>query len=314
MISRQTDRSSKPVRTIYMGSPAYAATILSGLHISGQNIVSVITQPDKRVGRGKKMQSPQVKITAEQYGLPCYQPAKLNTEEFQQFLNDKDPELIIVAAYGKILRNNVLKYPKFGCINVHASLLPRWRGASPIQAAILNGDKESGVTIMKMDEGIDTGDIISTKKMEIDFSETAGSLTTRLAEVGAKLLVETLPGYLNGDLPPIMQPEGRATYSGLIQKKDGLIDFSNPADFIERMVRAFDPWPVAFFNWDGENVKIFTAEILKTNQLKPGQHGVDNGYPCVGTETKDLKILEIQMPSKNRVDGKVFLNGARNWL
>jgi methionyl-tRNA formyltransferase len=296
-----------------MGSPDYAATILAALHTYGQNIVGVVTQPDKRVGRGRSMQSPPVKKLADSLGIKCWQPAKLNTEEFTDVLDQLAPELIIVAAYGKILRKDVLSYPKYGCINVHASLLPRWRGASPIQAAIIHGDEQTGVTIMKMDEGIDTGDIIARKAIQLEGSETADTLSAALAHEGAELLVDTLPKYLAGNITPEIQNEQQATYAGLIKKEDGLISFDQPAEKIERLVRALDPWPNAFFDWDGIMVKLFSAKVLPSSTLKPGERGRLENYPIIGTASHDLMLREIQLPGKNRMDGKVFLNGARDW-
>ena len=296
-----------------MGSPEYAATILSALHASGQNLVGVVSQPDKRVGRGRTMQSPPVKSLADTLGIKCWQPARLNTVEFTDMLDELAPELIIVAAYGKILRKNVLDFPKYGCVNVHASLLPRWRGASPIQTAILHGDGETGVTIMKMDEGIDTGAIIARKAVELKGNENADTLTGILARTGAKLLVDALPDYLDGTITPRNQNEEHASYAGLIKKEDGLISFDQPAEQIERMTRAFNPWPTAFFDWDGTIVKVYSTKVMPSSNLNPGERGRLEKYPIVGTVSKDLMLLEIQLPGKNRVDGKVFLNGARDW-
>jgi len=301
------------VRTIFMGSPDYAATILSALYDSGHSIIGVITQPDKRVGRGKHMQSPPVKLLADDLGLPCYQPSSVKNKAFQETLAEINPELIIVAAYGKILRKHILEFPKYGCVNVHASLLPRWRGASPVHAAILHGDEQTGVTIMKMDEGIDTGGIIASHAVSLVGTETTGQLTEQLAHLGADLLVKTLPDYVTGHIEPVAQNEEQATYAGLIEKQDGLIDFILSAEEIERKVRAMDPWPTAFFTWDNRNIKVFSAEILPANTLSPGKRGTFDKYPIIGTATNDLMLRELQMPGKNRVDGKTFLNGARGW-
>lgn len=296
-----------------MGSPDYAATILHRLADS-MNVVGVITQPDKQVGRGKQYQSPPVKILADQLEIQVKQPIKLTTDEFIHTLDKWNPGVIVVAAYGKILRSDILNLPSYGCINVHASLLPRWRGASPIHAAIMNGDKTTGVTIMKMDEGIDTGSILSKKEIVINDSDTTGVLTDKLAILGAELLLDTLPKYLSGELIPENQPGDGATYAGLIRKQDGYIDFHESAEKLERRIRAFNPWPVCFFDWNGKNVKIFSASILPSDDLKPGQRGIVNKFPCIGTNTNDLKLLEIQIPGKQRIKGNFFLNGARNWV
>ncbi len=300
-------------KIVFMGSPRYAEIILRELY-DGFDIVGVITQPDKRVGRGRSFQLPPVKVFAKEKEIPLLQPRKLTAENFFYVLSNWDPDVIIVAAYGKILRPKILEFPRFGCINVHASYLPRWRGASPIQAAILNGDQTAGVTIMKMDEGIDTGDIITQKEVEISEFETTASLTEKLATIGAKLLVNTLPPYIKGKIIPEKQLSKIATYAGLIKKQDGLLDFQKSAEELERQIRAYDPWPICFFNWNGKNVKVYNARVIKSHHLKPGQRGVIEKYPCIGTKTYDLLLVKVQMPGKKKISGNVFLNGARNWV
>lgn len=295
-----------------MGSPLYAEIILRELS-ERFDVVGVITQPDKRVGRGRTIQPPPVKNYAIKIGIPVLQPKKLETEEVNNILSKWDPDVIIVAAYGKIFRSNILEYPEFGCVNVHASYLPRWRGASPIQAAILNGDQATGITIIKMDEGIDTGDIIAQKEVEISKIETAGSLTNKLAVIGARLLVEILPRYIKGEIILEKQLSNNATYAGIIKKQDGLLDFQGRAEELERQIRAYDPWPICYFNWNGKNVKIYSARVLKTHHLKPAQRGIIEKYPCIGTKTYDLQLEKIQMPGKQKINGNVFLNGARGW-
>jgi methionyl-tRNA formyltransferase len=300
-------------KIVFMGSPRYAEIILQELY-ERFDIVGVITQPDKRVGRGRIIQSPPVKVFAKEKGIPFLQPEKLVNEEVLCVLSGWDPNIIVVAAYGKILRKQILKLPRFGCVNVHASYLPRWRGASPIQAAILNGDQTAGVTIMKMDEGIDTGDIIIQKEIEISESETAASLTEKLAAIGSKLLADTLPQYIGRDIVPKKQPSTNATYAGLINKQDGLLDFQKSAEELERQIRAYDPWPICYFSWNSRNVKVFNARVLKSHHLKPGQRGIIEKYPCIGTRTYDLQVVKLQMPGRQKISGIVFLNGARNWV
>jgi len=307
-------QNARDVPTLFMGSPHYAVTILETLVDNHHNIIGVVTQPDKRVGRGRKFQSPPVKVFADQLDIPVVQPGNLKRKSFNAQLEEMRPGLIIVAAYGKILPGYILNFPKWGCINVHGSLLPRWRGASPVQAAILHGDTESGVTIMKMDEGIDTGDVLSQKSISLDEDETSQTLMKKIAEIGAELLVNTISNYISGELTPIKQPDKGATYAGLIQKKDGLINFKRSAQMIERKVRALQPWPIAYFDWNGKNVKLFSAKILNTKQLAAGQRGKINKYPCIGTKTHDLLLLDLKVPGKRRLDGKVFLNGARDWV
>ncbi len=312
-MNKTTMQKTKDVPTLFMGSPDYAAIILRRLHQYGQNIVAVATQPDKRVGRGRELQGPPVKSAALEMNIPCYQPVNLNPDHFLDTLEKLQPELIVVAAYGKILREYTLGFPKHGCINVHASLLPRWRGASPIQAAIRYGDAESGVTIMKMDAGIDTGAIISQRAIALTGNETTAGLTEALARLGADLLVETLHAYLSGNVDLKMQDEDQATYAGLLEKEDGLISFEQPAEAIERQVRAMDPWPNAYFEWDGKHVKVFSVKVLSSRSLSVGQRGKIEKYPCIGTASGDLMLMELQLPGKKRVNGKVFLNGAREW-
>ena len=299
-------------KIVFMGSPRYAEIILRELY-ERFDVVGVVTQPDKRVGRGGSIQPPPVKNFAIKMGIPVLQPKKLATEEVNDVLSEWDPDVIIVAAYGKILRTKILEYPRFGCVNVHASYLPRWRGASPIQAAILNGDQTTGVTIIKMDKGIDTGDIITQKEVEVSKLETAGSLTKKLAVIGAKILVDILPRYIEGEIILEKQLSNNATYAGMIKKQDGLLDFQGRAEELEKQIRAYDPWPICYFNWNGKNVKVYTARVLKTHHLKPAQRGIIDKYPCIGTKTYDLQLEKIQMPGKQKIDGKVFLNGARGW-
>jgi len=300
-------------KIVFMGSPLYAEIVLQNLY-ERYAIVGVITQPDKRVGRGNSIQPPPVKRFANKMEIPVLQPKKLKTEEVDCFLSKCDPDVIVVAAYGKILRPKILEYPRFGCVNVHASYLPRWRGASPIQAAILNGDRTTGVSIIKMDEGIDTGAIITQKEVEISEFETAGSLTKKLATIGAKTLVDTLPKYIKGAIILEKQLSGKATYAGMINKQDGLLDFQEIAEELERKIRAYDPWPICYFNWNGKNVKIYNGRVLKTNHLEPGQRGIIEKYPCIGTKTFDLQLVKIQMPGKQKINGDKFLNGARDWI
>jgi len=299
-------------KVVFMGSPQYAEIVLRKLN-EIFDVVGVITQPDKRVGRGRPVQSPPVKIFAKEKEIPFMQPKKLE-DEVLCVLSEWDPDVIVVAAYGKILRSQILELPRFGCVNVHASYLPRWRGASPIQAAILNGDQNTGVTIMKMDEGIDTGDIIKQKEVKISEFETAASLTVKLAMIGAKLLMDTLPRYIRRKIILKKQLSNNATYAGLIKKQDGLLNFQRSAIELERQIRAYDPWPICYFNWNGKNVKVYNARVLKSHHLKPGQRGIIQKYPCIGTGTYDLQLVEIQMPGKQKNNGIIFLNGARNWV
>lgn len=297
---------------LFMGSSEYSLQILNHLAIKFP-IAIVATQPDKPVGRGKKIKPPPVKVGADELNIPVTQPKKLNNEQFWETLKLFEIDLIIVAAYGKILPKKLLDYPKFGCLNVHASLLPRWRGASPIQASILNGDQQTGVTIIKMDEGIDTGPILGKRAIDIDTGETSETLALKLSKIGSELLIDTLPGYLEGEIQPQPQNEQGALYAGLIMKEDGLLDFNQPAEFLEKKIRAYNPWPICFMEWEKELLRVYKAELSNEKQLNQFQHGIYNKYPCVGTSTNDLILLEVQPSGKKRIDGKSFLNGARNW-
>ena len=222
------------------------------------------------------------------------------------------PDLIVVAAFGQILRQEVLDLPRFGCINVHGSILPRWRGASPIQAAILAGDRETGISIMKMDIGIDTGPILSQRYVPIDPQETSGTLFARLAPIGAKLLAETLPKYLSGEISPMPQPDEGATYTKMLKKEAGLLDFSQPAAALERQVRAFDPWPGAFIQYNGNPLRIEKASVAEGTS-EPGLFLVHQGKPAIGT-AEGVLVLEVVRPAgKKSMPGKAFLAGARDW-
>lgn len=300
-------------RIIFMGSPDYAVPILKMLY-EDFNLTAVVTQPDQPVGRGKKIQAPPVKVTAEELGIPVYQPLKIRGGVFEEQLKILAPDVIIVAAYGKILPKAVLEFPAFGCLNVHASLLPRWRGAAPIQNAILHGDVKTGVTIMQMDEGVDTGPILRKREVTIHKTDTGGSLSGKLARAGAELLKEVLPEFLEGRLNAQKQAEVGATYTQLIHKEDGRLDFTKGAEFLERQVRAFNPWPICFFQWKGNPLRVLQAEVTGRASIACGQRGILDQFPCVGTASTDLKLLEVQPAGKRAMSGADFLNGARDWV
>lgn len=301
------------LRTVFMGSPEFALTIFQSL-VGKVNLVGVVTQPDRPAGRGKVLTAPPVKRLAQEIGIPVLQPERLrNPDSFAQ-LEAWQPDLIIVAAFGQILRQNVLDLPKFGCINVHASLLPRWRGAAPIQAAILHGDEETGVTIMQMDAGVDTGGILAQEVVPILDEDDAASLTPRLANTGAKLLLESLPGIMTGTIQPTPQNHELATYAPMIKKEDGLLDFTLPAQALARRIRAFFPWPGTTMIWEGQILKVIRATALSGSKLLPGQRGIVDGLAVIGTSDGMLALLEVQPAGKKAMPGKVFLNGARNWV
>jgi len=299
-------------RVVFMGSPDFALPTLRALNKAFE-VVSVVTQPDRPAGRGRKMQPPEVKILAEELGLPLIQPASLKDPDAFKQLEAWSPDVIVVAAFGQILRENVLNLPPYGCINVHASLLPRWRGAAPVQAAILHDDV-TGVTIMKMDKGLDTGPILSQKTIPIPDEITAGELFDQLAQLGADLLVDTLSKYIRGEIQPEPQNDEKATYAPRLQKADGELDFNQPAGFLARKVRAYAPWPGAFQFYDGIRLKIYRAHAKEAPDVKPGERTIGEDKPAWGTAKGLLVLDEVQAAGKSRVSGEEFLHGAKDWI
>jgi methionyl-tRNA formyltransferase len=303
---------SMTLRIVFMGSPDFALPTLKALE-SQFNVVGVVTQPDRPAGRGRKPQAPDVKKLAISLELPYIQPATLKDESALQQLNDWAPNVIVVAAYGQILRENVLNLPRFGCVNVHASLLPRWRGAAPVQAALLHDDV-TGVTIMKMDKGLDTGPILSQQSIPINDDMTAGKLFDQLAVMGADLLLRTLPKYINGEIKPQLQDEENATYAPRLKKEDGMLDFSQPASFLARMVRAYNPWPGAYQFYDGTRLKVYKAHAVEQINVQPGARLIYKGKPAWGTGQGLLILDQVQAAGKSRLSGKEFLRGAKDWI
>lgn len=300
-------------RIVFMGSPEFALPILKAL-ATNYNVVGVVTQPDRPAGRGRGLKVPPVKELAVDLGLNVIQPRRLKEPEAMAHLRCWDPQLVVVAAFGQILRPEVLDLPPFGCLNVHASLLPRWRGAAPVHAAILRGDTHTGITIMKMDPGLDTGPILSQKSIPISPDDTTGSLTPRLAVLGAALLIQTIPGYLAGDIKPEPQDESLVTYAPMIKKAEAELDFDLPADSLERRVRAFNPWPGAYTTWQGKILKIHRAHTAQGPAAQPGETTVHEGLPAFGTADGILVIDEVQPAGKKAMPGEVFLHGARDWV
>ena len=295
-----------------MGSPAFALPSLRALH-ARYPLAGVVTQPDRAAGRGRTLKSPPVKDLALELGLPVMQPEKLRAPEAMQQLRAWAPDLIIVAAYGQILRPEVLDLPAHGCVNVHASLLPRWRGAAPVQAAILAGDARTGVTIMRMDPGVDTGPILAMRAIPIGPAETGGDLTGRLAALGADLLLETLPAYLGGALTAQPQPADGATYAPMLNKEDRRLDPVRPAEELARRVRAFQPAPGTVLDWQGGPLKVLAARAAAGPGGTPGARRVHAGLPALVT-TDGLLLLETVQPAGKRpMPGAAFLAGARDW-
>ncbi|MGI6250038.1 MAG: methionyl-tRNA formyltransferase [Anaerolineaceae bacterium] len=301
------------VRIVFMGSPSFALPSLEALHQMYQ-VVGVVTQPDKPAGRGRKPTSCLVKNLADRLGLPVYQPVSLRTSEALEQLRAWEPDLIVVAAYGLILPKTILDLPPKGCLNVHASLLPRWRGAAPIQASIAAGDSTTGVTIMLMDEGLDTGPVLSQREVPLRPSTTAEELTEQLAYLGAKTLIEILPAHLNGLLSPSPQSGPQVTYAHLLKKEDGLLDFNEPALQLTRKVRAYHPWPGTYFMAFGKRIKVLEAHVHDTFSSVSGEHYIVNGLPAVGT-AEGLLVLDVLQPEgKTAMRGEDYLRGQPAWL
>lgn len=305
-----------PTRIVFMGTPIFAVPSLQALYAAaaghGWEVVAVVTQPDRPAGRGKQVSAGPVKALAERLGLPVLQPPTLRKAPAALAdLAALSADLFVVAAYGLILPRRVLEMPTYGCINVHASLLPAYRGASPISAAILDGLANTGVSIMLMDEGMDTGPVLTQAPQPIHPTDTTTTLTERLAHQGANLLVETLPRWLAGDLPPIPQAElpGTPSLCHLIGKEAGLIDWSLPAAAIERMARAYTPWPSAYTTWKGGPLKIVQAAV-STGTGAPGVVYATADGPAVGTASGLLVLHRVQPAGKREMAARDWLNGA----
>ena len=303
------------MKIVYMGTPDFAVPPLRSLLNTEYEVAAVVTQPDKPKGRGKALMPTPVKEEALKHGIPVYQPEKVREPGFVEKLRELKPDLIEVAAFGQIIPESVLNMPKFGCINIHASLLPKYRGAAPIQYAVIDGEKESGVTIMKMGKGLDTGDMIARTEVPLAKDETGGSLFEKLSSAGARLLVETLPDIFAGTAVYEKQPEESPTpYAAMITKKMGLIDFSKSAEELERLVRGLNPWPSAYTFLNGKNLKIWKAEADMTQAEKniPGTVvRADEEGICVACGTGRLILKEVQLEGKKRMDSASFLRGCK---
>jgi len=305
------------VRTVFMGTPQFAVTILESLLRSPYQVLAAYTQPDKSAGRGHSVVSSPVKKLALERQIPVVQLETFKSSEVVKKLASFQPELVVVAAFGFILPQEVLSLPKFACINVHASLLPRHRGPSPIASTILCGDELTGATIMVMDAGLDTGPILAQEKVGVSFMDTTGSLTSRLADVGAALLQETLPQWLEGELKPQAQDESQATYSRLITSKDGEIDWHVPALELWRMVRAYNPWPSCYTWCQGKRLKIHKAIPLGDGGGgKIGEVIALAEQPGVGVVTKQgiLGLCLVQLEGKREMPVGDFVRGKRDFI
>lgn len=299
-------------KIVFMGSPDFALPSLRAL-ANAYDVVGAVTQPDRVSGRGREIKMPPVKTLALELGIPIMQPEKLRAPEAMEQLREWAPDLIVVAAYGQILKTDVLDLPPYGCLNVHASLLPRWRGAAPIHAAILHGDEETGVTIMKMDVGLDTGTMLAKKSIRLTRDDTAGSVTDALSHLGADLLIKILPRWTAGEIQPQAQKDSLATYAPMMKKEEGRLDFTRDVNELERRVRAFNPWPGAFMDFDGAILKVHRAHV-EAGDASAGQRLVWQDQPAVGARGGFLVLDDVQPAGKKPMSGKSFLVGARSWV
>ncbi len=301
------------MRIVFMGTPDFSVGTLEAILAAGHQVAAVVTQPDKPKGRGKALQATPVKEAALAHGLTVYQPRKVREDSFLEELKKINPDVIVVVAFGQIIPRTILELPKFGCINVHASLLPKYRGAAPIQWAVIDGEEVSGVTVMRMDAGLDTGDMLSKVEVPLAEDETGGSLFDKLSEAGARQLVQTLDRLEDGTVQPEKQPEESPTgYARMITKADGLIDWTKDAKSIERLIRGLNPWPSAFTRLEGKNLKIWKAAVQEQDSgLAPGTV-ISAGREGLSVQTGQgrLNILELQLEGKKRMEADAFLRGC----
>ncbi len=299
------------MRVIFMGTPDFSVGTLKALVEAGHEVVLAVTQPDKPKGRGKEMQFTPVKECAIQYGIPVYQPKKIRESECVEVLRDYEADIMVVVAFGQILPKEILEMCPYGCVNVHASLLPKYRGAAPIQWAIIDGEKVTGVTTMQMNEGLDTGDMLLKTEVVIEPKETGGSLHDKLSEAGAVLCVETLKALEAHTVMPVPQGEMTTAYAKMLDKQLGNIDWKKSATEIERLIRGLAPWPSAYTSWNGKVMKIWDASALEEAEGNvPGTIvRVEKGAFYVQTGTGLLKVSELQISGKKRMDAGAFMRG-----
>ena len=300
------------MRVIFMGTPDFSVGALKALAENGYEIAGVVTQPDKPRGRGKASAMTPVKEAALELGLTVYQPARVREQSFMDTVRALNPDVIVVSAFGQIIPKALLELPRYGCVNIHASLLPKYRGAAPIQWAVMDGEPVSGVTIMQMDEDLDTGDMLAKTEVPLEPDETGGSLFDKLSRAGAELLIRTLPALEQGTLTPEKQPlESPTAYARMIRKEDGRIDWNLEAEAIERRIRGLNPWPSAYTELTGKILKIWRAEVLpKESGQAPGTvTEAGKGGFCVQTGKGVLRLLEVQLEGKKRMDAQAFLRG-----
>ncbi|MBQ6407487.1 MAG: methionyl-tRNA formyltransferase [Butyrivibrio sp.] len=303
------------MKIVFMGTPDFARSALEKIIEAGHEVVLVVTQPDKPKGRSGELQVSDVKACALEHGLPVFQPVRIKLPENVAELKKYDADIYVVAAFGQILSQEILDIPRFGCVNIHASLLPKYRGAAPIQQSIIDGEKETGVTIMQMAAGMDTGDILLQRAVPIDENETGGGLFDKLSKLGAELIVEALPMIERGELTPVPQDEEKATKCGKLSKDMGLIDFEKDAVSIRNLVRGLNPWPSAYTFLDGKMLKIWDVKVVTDLEESEAENGtiVAVSKDSFTVKTKDgyLEVLELQLEGKKRMRAKDFLLGYK---
>lgn len=300
------------MKVVFMGTPDFSVPTLEKIIEAGHEVIGVVTQPDKAKGRGKKVLFSPVKEKALEHNLPVYQPRRAREPEFIEEMRALNPDVMVVVAFGQILPKAILDIPKYGCVNVHASLLPKYRGAAPIQWAVINGETVSGVTTMQMDVGLDTGDMLLKAEVPLAEDETGGSLFDKLSTLGGELLIETLGKIEAGDIHPEKQDDSQAgEYARTLDKALGKVDFSMSAVSIERLIRGLNPWPSAYTYYNGKTMKLWKAEIVPGTDETPGQIiFVDKQSFTVQTGEGGLRIMELQMEGKKRMDAGAFLRGC----
>ena len=301
------------MKIVFMGTPDFAVGALEAIIKAGHEVTAVVTQPDKAKGRSGQMQFPPVKECAVKYNIPVFQPRKIKAPEAIAELKKFEADIYVVAAFGQILSKEILEMPKYGCVCIHASLLPKYRGAAPINWCIIDGEQETGITIMQMDEGIDTGDILTQKKVAIDEKETAESLFDKLSQAGAELIIDTLPMIERGEVVPVKQDDSLSCYSKMMDKSFGKIDWTKDAVSIERLVRGLNSWPSAFTSFQGKSVKLWSCDVVSAESTNTEKAGtivdVTKDYFDVACGKGILRVCELQLEGKKRMDTRSFLLG-----